>query len=145
MKLWTWLVNLRNDFFVRLSLTLPTFSKKNEVIKVSDYFKEEETKGLSTELVNMLNEAREISGVPFIITSGYRDPQKNDGVGGVKDSAHTKGLAVDIRASDEILGKMIAFGLGKAGFVRAGFYTKHIHVDIDKEKPQVIWNGGESH
>ncbi|WP_334320385.1 D-Ala-D-Ala carboxypeptidase family metallohydrolase [Gilliamella apicola] len=36
-------------------------------------------------------------GKPIIITSGYRCAELNKRVGGVSTSAHTKGLAVDIR------------------------------------------------
>jgi zinc D-Ala-D-Ala carboxypeptidase len=104
-------------------------------------FKDEEIKGLNPRLVNMLDMAREYAGVPFVITSGYRDPEHNAAVGGVGSSAHTMGLGVDIRAPNDEIGKRVAFGLGAAGFKRVGFYEKHIHADIDETKPQVTWNG----
>lgn len=109
------------------------------------YFSESEVKGLSAQLVQMLEVAREAAGVPIIITSGYRDPAKNESVGGVKDSAHSTGLAVDIRCPNDVYGKQVAFGLGQAGFKRAGFYDRHIHVDIDAAKPSPAKWRGESH
>jgi len=112
---------------------------------MTEFFSGQEIRGLSSRLVAMLNTARRISGVPFVITSGYRDPARNAAAGGVKESAHEKGLAVDIRAGEPEVAKRIAFGLGRAGFKRFGVYDKHFHVDIDETKPQeVIWTG-ESH
>lgn len=112
---------------------------------MSKHFSEAETKGLSPNLVGMLDTAREAAGIPFVITSGYRDPEHNQGVGGVKESAHTKGLAVDIRAPNNQIGKIIAFGLGVAGFKRFIAYSAHIHVDIDTSKNPCVYDGGESH
>ena len=43
--------------------------------------------------------AREYAGTPFRITSGYRTAERNKQVGGVPDSAHTKGHAADIACS----------------------------------------------
>lgn len=113
--------------------------------KVAKYFSDDEVKGLEPKLVEMLDQARESAGVPIIITSGWRSPESNDSAGGVKDSAHTTGKAVDVRAPNDEYGKQVAFGLGHAGFQRAGFYDKHIHVDIDDTKPTPAKWKGESH
>lgn len=100
------------------------------------YFKDSEVKGLKPEFVKLLDEARGIAGVPFIITSGYRTPEKNASVGGVEDSSHTTGLAVDIRVKDGVTGGKILLALVKVGLTRFGFYKDgHIHVDYDNTKP----------
>lgn len=39
-----------------------------------------------------------LAGVPILISSGYRSPAVNKAVGGVADSAHTRGLAADFTA-----------------------------------------------
>lgn len=39
---------------------------------------------------------RALLGVPLQVNSGYRSPELNKAVGGAKDSAHTRGEAVDI-------------------------------------------------
>lgn len=110
--------------------------------RMSKYFKDSEINGLHPKLVEMLDIAREIAGVPIVITSGYRTPEYNSIVGGVEDSSHTAGLAVDIRCPNDQYGKQVAFGLGQAGFRRAGFYDRHVHVDIDSSKPvPAIWQG----
>ena len=123
-----------------ISITLPTGYKK-----MAKYFKDSEIAGLDEKLVAMLDAAREAAGVPLVITSGYRTPEHNSTVGGVEDSSHTKGLAVDIRCPNDQYGKQVAFGLGQAGFKRAGFYDRHIHVDTDYTKPYPAKWTGESH
>lgn len=60
------------------------------------YFKDKEVVGLKKELVDMLDLARGIAGIPFVINSGYRSVEKNDEVGGVEGSSHIKGFAADI-------------------------------------------------
>jgi zinc D-Ala-D-Ala carboxypeptidase len=102
------------------------------------YFKQDEITGLDTELVEMLDKAREVAGIPFIITSGLRSEIKNCEVGGVMDSAHCKGLAVDLSCKTSDARFLIIKGLLVAGFNRIGLYTTHIHTDIDKTKPQNI-------
>ena len=47
-------------------------------------------------LLELLNRARGLAEVPFVVTSGYRCEEWNKKVGGVGESSHTKGLAVDI-------------------------------------------------
>lgn len=102
------------------------------------YFKEHEIRGLDENLVLMLDKAREIAGIPFVITSGLRDKRKNDEVGGVENSAHLSGLAVDIRCacSDDRFDMIKA--LLEAGFKRLGIYEGHIHADNDLTKPAPV-------
>lgn len=110
--------------------------KKNPITK---YFTETETKGLQTELVEMLEKARGVAGIPFVITSGFRTTEKNESVGGVKDSSHTKGLAVDIRARDSREHFIITKALMEVGFERISrSYKGHIHADIDNEKDRPV-------
>lgn len=110
------------------------------------YFSEEESKGLIDDLMFKLDRAREYFGHPIVITSGYRDPSKNDEVGGVKDSAHTTGKAVDIRIpKDQQMRDKLLWALGRAGFDRVGAYNLHAHVDVDKDKPTPAFWSGESH
>lgn len=106
--------------------TMPTYT----------YFKPSEVINLKPEFVTKLDKARGIAGVPFIISSGYRDPAHNQEVGGVKDSAHETGLAVDLVVKDSVSGGKILLALAQAGLTRFGFYKDgHIHVDMDLTKP----------
>jgi zinc D-Ala-D-Ala carboxypeptidase len=113
-----------------------------EISKVYKFFKEEEVKGLQIRLVQMLDRAREYSGIPFYLTSTLRTEETNKACGGVSDSSHLKGLAVDIRANTSEQKFKIMTALIAIGFKRIGIYPNHIHCDIDKLKPQdVLWLG----
>lgn len=104
------------------------------------YFKESEIAGLNRTLVQKLDLAREHAGIPFIITSGLRTLDLNAEVGGVADSSHLAGLAVDLLVKDSTARFLILKALIDQGFTRIGIYVTHIHTDIDTSKPQnVIW------
>lgn len=109
------------------------------------YFKDEEVAGLDKELVSKLDSARHVAGVPFTITSGKRTLEENQNAGGVQDSAHETGLAVDLRVPDGTSRFLMVSALLQAGFKRMGVYDKHIHVDIDASKPQNVLWVGQSH
>jgi hypothetical protein len=89
-------------------------------------------------LLQKLDMARQASGVPFIITSAKRNPDTNKSCGGVENSAHLKGLAVDIACSNSEDAYNIIFGALMAGFKRIGIGKGHIHMDIDATKPQRV-------
>ena len=97
------------------------------------------TSNISANLVLKLDLARELADTPFIITSGYRCSKHNQEVGGVKDSAHVLGLAVDIAVPDNVARLHILRGLIIAGFRRIGIGKDFIHADIDKSKPNNLW------
>lgn len=85
-------------------------------------------------LLEMLDEAREIAGVEFIVNSGYRTPSHNKKVGGIKDSAHVGGWAADIHTPQKHKEKILS-AIVEVGFKRIGVYPTFIHVDIDPDKP----------
>ena len=105
------------------------------------YFKDSEfackcgcSGNIKPELLEKLHRAREIAGVPFVITSGYRCKEHNAKIGGSPTSSHLKGLAVDIRISNQNDGKILK-ALYCAGFNRVGIdENSFIHVDIDSDK-----------
>lgn len=95
---------------------------------------------LKPELVTKLDEARHIAGIPFKLTSGYRSPEHNAKVGGVKDSAHLTREAVDIACTNDTDRWKIINSLISVGFNRIGISKTFIHADIAKDKTQkVIW------
>lgn len=109
------------------------------------YFKPTEKTGshgtiadLDKKLVTMLDLARGIAGIPFVINSGYRTPEHNKAIGGVADSAHIKRLAVDIRCRNSNERFIITSALLQAGFKRIGLGSTFIHCDIDTTKPQNV-------
>lgn len=85
----------------------------------------------------MLDRARELAGVPFVITSGFRCEKHNREVGGKPDSAHTRGYAADIAVRDSRTRALIVEALFRVGFRRIGIDFKRgfIHVDCDPTKP----------
>jgi hypothetical protein len=91
-------------------------------------------------LATMLDGAREIAGVPFVITSGYRCEKHNAEVGGKVGSSHVKGMAVDIATPDSATRYAVLDGLLGAGFSRIGIGGGFIHADVDTDKePDVVW------
>jgi len=111
------------------------------------YFKPEEVEGLEPEVATKLDQARHIAQVPFIITSTRRSPEKNTSVGGSKNSAHLRGLAVDLAVPDsETLFHMVS-ALLQAGFERlvigvridGGKIVYHnLHCDLDSSLPTPV-------
>lgn len=81
-----------------------------------------------------LDAARELAGVPFIITSGYRTANHNAKVGGVEGSSHTKGLAADIACTTDKNRSLIIHALLEVGFTRIGIAKTFIHADLDSTK-----------
>jgi len=104
---------------------------------MSKYFKEIET-NMSKEFLFVLDEAREIAGIPFVINSAYRSPEHPLSIN--PSSSHIKGLAVDIKATDSNTRFKIVQALMTVGFTRIGIADTFIHVDLDLDKTQnVIW------
>ena len=57
----------------------------------------------------VLQPLRDKLGKPIIITSGYRCPRLNQAVGGVKNSQHLEGKAVDIVVNGMTISALITF------------------------------------
>lgn len=94
--------------------------------------------------VHRLDNIRECAGFPFIINSGYRSESHNQKVGGVSNSSHRKGLAVDISAVTDSQKESIARCAIANGVTRIGWGRTFIHLDLDKSKTQkVVWGKHE--
>jgi uncharacterized protein YcbK (DUF882 family) len=95
---------------------------------------------LDANFLHRLDEAREIAGVSFKITSGYRCPIHNAQVGSKPTSSHPKGCAADISTIGSRHRFMVLSALIQAGFTRLGIGKDFIHVDSDEDKdPKVAW------
>lgn len=92
-------------------------------------------------LIRKLDYIRGKIGKPLVITSGYRTTSYNKklrkkGYKAVKDSAHLKGLAVDIACVDSHLRfRIIDSAIGQ-GITRFGISKSYLHMDIDTTKNQ---------
>jgi hypothetical protein len=93
---------------------------------------------MDPEVLRMLDEARKLAGIPFSLSSAYRCAKHNKSVGGVADSAHTRGYAVDIRCTDSHSRFVMLQALLEAGFRRIELAPTWIHVDNDPDKPRDV-------
>lgn len=100
---------------------------------------------MQDEFLTRLDHARDIAGIPFKITSGYRieadiDRLLDAGYKVSKNSSHLKGCAADIGTPTSQQRYIIIDALLKAGFNRIGIADTFVHVDSDIDKaPFVIW------
>lgn len=146
-KLLTALKGILSGRMIGVVFTLPTGyteQKRSPMSTRWTYFSEAEVKGLHSEFVAKLDLARKVAGVPFIIASGFRTPENNKSViGAVPDSAHLKGVAVDLVVKDDSALSRVIEGAFSAGIDRIGIYfdrsepqprPTHVHLDDDTEK-----------
>jgi uncharacterized protein YcbK (DUF882 family) len=90
--------------------------------------------------LNLLDMAREISGIAFVINSGYRTDAQNKKVSGKLNSSHLKGYAIDVACNDSVKRFKIINAALKVGFTRIGVGETFVHLDNDPSKAQnVIW------
>lgn len=87
-------------------------------------------------LVQVLENLRAKRGRPLVVVSGYRCPEYNARVGGIKASQHTRGRAADIprglfRVADARAAGAIGIG------VRSGWV---IHVDLTPGRAPFVFN-----
>lgn len=91
-------------------------------------------------VLEALDNARELAGFPFVVTSGVRTIAHNKSVGGTKSSSHLLGYAVDLAVPNSRRRFIMLEALLDAGFTRIGIGEDFMHVDMDPQKTQnVIW------
>lgn len=105
------------------------FTRCNPPCKLSD---------MSESLMNKLDTARALAGVPFIINSAFRERDYELSQGRSGTSFHTKGMAVDIKAKSSTIRYRIIGALIASGFTGIGIYKNFIHADIRDNKPLIF-------
>jgi zinc D-Ala-D-Ala carboxypeptidase len=94
---------------------------------------------MDSEFLQMIDHARRIAQIPFVINSGYRCDHHNGIVGGKPNSAHMTGNAADIKCLDDVSRYKIVSALIYAGFKRIGVYKTFIHADNKKTEYPLIF------
>ena len=94
---------------------------------------------MSSYVLERLDYARGVSGIPYKINSAYRTELHNTLIKGSPTSSHLGGWAVDIHCTDSRSRERIVHGLVQAGFQRIGIANTFIHADIDPHKNPAIW------
>lgn len=80
-----------------------------------------------------LDRAREMLGLPIVVTSGNRCRTHNTLIGGTEPSEHVwpEGcLGADLDAPDGRSAWQLHDALRQAGFTRIGWYKKHLHAGV---------------
>jgi len=114
-----------NDFQISKNFNLQEFEcthKDHRHIRINE------------DLVNKLQELRDYLGVPLIINSAYRCPERNSQVGGATRSQHLLGNAVDISLKTVDNRKKLMELAETIGFNGIGEYNTFIHLDVRGSK-----------
>ena len=132
-----------------MTVNLVSVGVKTNATMSLKYFKHEEFASpdvphsgsyMDDDFLTMLDNAREIAGIPFKINSGYRTIEHNYEVGGKPNSSHIVGKAADLSVKGSRQRWIITEALIQAGFNRIGIAKTFIHVDSDDTKDaNVIW------
>ena len=98
--------------------------------------------GMSTKLLDLLDDLREKVGTSVYVSSGYRCESHNSSVGGVPHSYHVLGMAADIFVIGFSPVEVARFCIS-CGFTGLGIYDDFVHVDVRESDEIIIFKGGE--
>lgn len=90
-------------------------------------------------VANQLQTLRDYICYPIHINSAYRSPRHNKAVGGVKNSYHLLGMAVDIKINGvppKVIYDAIEFLISEGSMLQGGLglYSNFVHYDIRETK-----------
>lgn len=92
-------------------------------------------------LIHALDWLRDIFGVPFIVTSGYRCEEHNRAVNGASQSFHVQGKASDITVSQKTLLTIIyKVAIASSKFNGVGLSeNKFVHLDTGNRRYYYVY------
>lgn len=111
-------------------------------LKISNAPSPKEIVNLKALCENVLQPLRDHMGEPIIINSGYRSPELNQKIGGVRESQHVKGEAADIRCKDRQFAEKVITLIMQMEFDqlilerKAGTYWVHVSYTTDYKNRQ---------
>lgn len=91
---------------------------------------------MSLEFMDWLEQVRVLARIPFFLTSAFRCQAHNVAVGGVPNSAHVRGTAVDIHVNGGGQRHIIIKAAMELGVYGVGVATGFIHLDRDLVLPR---------
>ena len=96
---------------------------------------------MDVNFLKTLDRIRECASIPLVLNCAYRSRQHDVKKGRSGNSAHTRGLAVDIRCTTSSNRMKIVRAALACGIRRIGIGRTFIHLDSDPSLPQdVIWD-----
>lgn len=94
-----------------------------------------EAKPLSKQILTKYNTLKVVTDCNYIVTSGWRSKVHNKAVGGVPNSMHMIGLALDLIPLESCIRSIGAISVIASGiFNGVILYPTHIHVDMGNRK-----------
>lgn len=90
---------------------------------------------------------RAMVGRPLVVLSGYRTPDWNRHVGGVPQSQHVQGRALDLRCPGKTVEWLenrvrLRIAVPAGSLIRGlGMYPTFVHVDVRPSVRLAVWNG----
>ena len=119
-------------------------------MKTSKYFAPAEFKrcipscsieDMDQRFLNTLDAIRALAGIPLVLNCAYRSVAWDRAKGRSGNSAHTRGLAADIRCNANGTRSKIITAALRLGVSRIGIGKNFVHIDTDTSLPQnVIWH-----
>ena len=98
-------------------------------------------KFMNKDFLKLLDVIRQKYGKPMKINSGYRSEEYNKKIGGVANSSHMKGIAVDVSITTSADRWKFIKACYEVGVTRIGIGNTFVHIDIDNEKTgKLIWD-----
>lgn len=96
---------------------------------------------MSPAFLAQLDRVREAAGIPLVLNCAYRSVAYERKKGRSGNSAHTRGLAVDIRCNTSANRYKIIRAALECGITRIGVGKTFVHLDSDPSLVQgVIWH-----
>lgn len=93
---------------------------------------------MDADFLKILDNIRECAGIPMVINCAYRSKEHDLKKGRSGNSAHTRGLAVDVRCTTSANRYKIVAACLDNHITRIGIGKTFVHIDNDPSLPQEV-------